>query len=106
MAQVRRVLAVEVGPVVQRVHLVQANVLEPLVMGLQRVEEDDRLAVGHRDDHVGARGHVGEHVLCRPRARRRDGGWHAGSLARVRGPAGSTTDAQPGLGTDAGAPRP
>ena len=50
-------------------HLVQAHVLEALVIGLERVDQRDRLAVDHRDDDVGARGHVREHVLCGPGSR-------------------------------------
>ena len=47
MAQVRHVLAVDIGPLVQRVHLVQAHVAEALVVGLERIDQADRLAVGH-----------------------------------------------------------
>jgi hypothetical protein len=76
----RRVGAVEVRALVQCVHLVQAHVLEALVVGLERIDDGDRLAVGHRHDDVGARGDVREHVLCGPGARPGDCGWHGGEL--------------------------
>jgi hypothetical protein len=53
VTQVRRVLAVDVRPLVQGVHLVQAHVLQALVVGLERVDERDGLAVDHGDDDVG-----------------------------------------------------
>jgi hypothetical protein len=82
VAKVRCARAVQVGPVVQRMHLMQAHVLQALVVGLQHVDEGDGLAVGHRDDDVGAGRHVKEHVLGPPGARRRDGGGHVRELSR------------------------
>ena len=51
-------LAVEVGPVVQCVHLVHADAVRAVGRGLDRVEQRDRLAVGERHDDVGARADV------------------------------------------------
>jgi hypothetical protein len=45
---------------VQCVHLVDPNAVESIVAGLERVDQADGLAVGHGDDHVGARGDVVE----------------------------------------------
>jgi len=56
------------------------HVLEALVVGLERVEQPDGLAVGHRNDDVGAGLHVRERVngrLSVPVPGRR---WHAGRL--------------------------
>jgi hypothetical protein len=47
--------ACDVRARVQRMHLMHANVDEPVLCGLERVDQADRLAVGHRDDDVGAR---------------------------------------------------
>ena len=55
--------AVDVGPLVQRVHLVHAHVAQPLVLALEHVEQPDRLPVGQREDHVRARADVREDVL-------------------------------------------
>jgi hypothetical protein len=104
VAQVRRARAVQVGPFVQRVHLMQAHVLEALVAGLQHVHQGDGLAVGHRHDDVGTWGHMREHVLGRPGARRRDGGGHVRELSRrAQAAGGSTTDPRRGIATDGGA---
>ena len=40
-----------------------AHALEALMVRLQHVEQAHGLAIGHRRDDVGARGHVGEHVF-------------------------------------------
>ena len=47
--------AVEVRPVVQGVHLVHRHAVEIAGVGLDGVEQDDRLAVGQRQDQVRAR---------------------------------------------------
>ena len=46
---------VEVRAVVHGVHLVHRHVVEIAGVGLDGVEQDDRLAVGQRQDEVGAR---------------------------------------------------
>jgi hypothetical protein len=48
---------------VQRVHLVDAHPVEPLVLALEDVDEADGLAVGEGQDHVGAGPDVIEDVL-------------------------------------------
>ena len=53
MPQVVAALALDRGPRVQRVHLVDAHAVQPLVMRLEHVDQADRLAVGHRHDQVG-----------------------------------------------------
>ena len=58
--------AVQVGPVVERVHLVHANAAEAIRVRLDRVEDGHRLAVGERHDQVGAVLDVVEHVFRRP----------------------------------------
>ena len=45
MAQVVAVLAVDVRPLLGRVHLVDAYAGEPLVLALEEVDQADRLAV-------------------------------------------------------------
>ena len=85
-----------VGTLVQGVHLVQAHVLQVLVVGLERVDERDRLAVGHGNDDVGARHHVREHVL------RRLGVHCAGVRRSRRAPGGRSRRAR---GTGRAAPR-
>jgi hypothetical protein len=90
-------LPADVRPLVQGVHLVDADVLELLLMALEHVEEADRLAVGERDDHVGARTDVVQHALrCDRRGQTsrhvrmlaRMGGVHASAIAkRSRRPA-------------------
>ena len=55
--------AVEVGPVVERVHLVDPHTLQLVGVRLDRVEHADRLTVGEGHDEVGPRLDVGEHVL-------------------------------------------
>ena len=55
--------AVDIGPLVQRVHLVHAHAHEAVGVLLERVHQPDRLAVGERQDHVGVRADVAQHVL-------------------------------------------
>ena len=54
MAEAVAERAVQVRPVVQGVHLVDAHAVEPVGAGLDRVEQRDRFAVGERHDEVGA----------------------------------------------------
>ena len=63
MAQVVAELALHVPPRLQRVHLVDAHLVEPVGVRLERVEDGAGLAVGERDDEVGAGRHVVEHGL-------------------------------------------
>ena len=60
---------VQVGPVVEDVHLVDAHAPEPAGgrPGLERVDDAHRLAVGERHDDVGAVADVVEHGLGRHR---------------------------------------
>jgi hypothetical protein len=46
-------------------HLVHVHALESIVVLLEHVEQPNGLAVGERDDHVGARADVIEDVLGR-----------------------------------------
>ena len=78
MAQPVAELAADVRPLVQRVHLVHADALELLLVALEHVEEPDRLAVGERNDQVGARADVVEHALRRDRCGQTSG--HARSM--------------------------
>ena len=55
--------AVQVRTVPQRVHLVDLDPVEPVDVGLQRVDEGLRLAVGERHDQPHPRCDVVEHVL-------------------------------------------
>jgi hypothetical protein len=45
------------------VHLVHPDAVEAFVLALEHVEQPDRLPVGQREDHVGARPDVREDVL-------------------------------------------
>ena len=62
--------AVQGWPVVQGVHLVDAQGVEAVGVGLDRVEHRDRFAVGQRDDEVRGALEVVEHVIGRARAGR------------------------------------
>ena len=53
----------QIRPVVHRVHLVHPNSVEPIGVGLDGVEQRDRLAVGQRHDDVGTGTDVLEHVV-------------------------------------------
>jgi len=57
VAQARRVCAVDVRALLQGVYLMHAYAFEALVVRLQHVQQRDRFAVGHRNDHVGAERH-------------------------------------------------
>ena len=63
--------AVQVRPVVDGVHLVDRHAFEAVGVGLDGVEQADRLAVGQRHDDVGARGDVIENGLGVGRNRHR-----------------------------------
>lgn len=45
-----------------RVHLVDAHALEPVGVGFDRIQQGGRLAIGERDDQLGAGSDVGEDV--------------------------------------------
>ena len=53
VAQPARIGAVQIGPIVQRVHLVHDDVPELIGVLLDGVHERDRLAVGQRQDEIG-----------------------------------------------------
>ena len=53
----------DVRPLVQRVHLVHTHAAQALVLALEHVQQPDGLAVGEREDHVGARADVREDLL-------------------------------------------
>jgi hypothetical protein len=59
---------VQIRTVVERVHLVHAHAGEPIGVRLDRVEEPDRLAVGHRHDQVRAVADVIDHGGGRKRS--------------------------------------
>ena len=84
MAQPVAERAVDVRALLQRVHLVHAHAGQALVLALEHVEHPDGLAVGQREDHVGARAHVGEHVLGPARGGQRSR--HAARIAHVAAP--------------------
>ena len=55
--------AVQVGPIVDRVHLVHPDAVEAVGVGLDGVEQCDRLAVRQRHDDVSTGTEVVEHGL-------------------------------------------
>jgi hypothetical protein len=59
---------VEVGTVVERVHLVDANAAQAVCGGFDRIEHRNGLAVGERHDQVGAVLDVLEDVPRRPKS--------------------------------------
>ena len=61
--------AVQVGPVVDGVHLVDADAVEVGCVGLDGIEQGHRLAVRQRHDQVGPRPDVLEHRVGRGRCR-------------------------------------
>jgi hypothetical protein len=69
MPQVVAAPALDRGPRVQRVHLVDAHPVQAIVMRLEHVDQADRLSVGHRHDQVGVGRDVIEHRLGGHRAR-------------------------------------
>ena len=74
--------AVEVGPIVQCVHLVYADAAEAIRVRFDCVEDGYRLAVGQRHDQVGAVLDAVEHVFRRPWCRSLSHG--PGSIAWVQ----------------------
>ena len=71
--------AVQVRPVVDGVHLVDAQPVEAVGVGLDRVEHRDRFAVGQRHDDVGPRIEVVDDRLGRHQGR-----WPTGPAGPTR----------------------
>ena len=65
MAQAVAVGAVDVRPIVERMHLMDADSLQLVLVRLEHVEQRDRLAVREREDQVGAGAYVPEDSLRR-----------------------------------------
>ena len=66
MQQMLPQCAVQVRPIMQRVHLMNSDALEASSVRLDGIEHRDRLAVGERNDHVGAVRDELEDILCPP----------------------------------------
>ena len=64
-------LAADVRPLVKGVHLVHADAAQVLLVLLQHVQKPDRLAVGEREDEVGAGPDVRQDILGRRGRRQR-----------------------------------
>ncbi len=61
MMQMVTKCAMQIGPIAQAVHLMDANAGQLLGFGLEGIDQSDRLAVGERHDDISAVANVIKH---------------------------------------------